>query len=1382
VAIRRWIVLCLLGLALDGRAADPVAAALVDIDLPALSQRGDHVATLRDLRFRARNDGSIPVIVGLRMKSRPDASLAEAEQSAQRSRIATLQAALLDELAGSEVSNVKRFRYSPHVAVTVTPAALEALVESGWATSVEEDWAVTPSLAESVPLIKADKTRAAGYTGSGWAVAVLDTGVQRDHPFLGGRVVHEACFSTTNAEVTTACPNGSDQQIGTGAAAPCPDSGCDHGTHVAGIVAGSNSTLKGVAPAASIIAIQVFSRKNGCTTGKCQSAYSSDWILAMEHVYSLRNQYQIAAVNMSLGGSKFSSYCDGISGVQAAKQVIDNLRSVGIATIIATGNDGYADAIGFPSCISSAVSVGSVYDTGGYSNDCAGWTGGTSSADKVACSSNSASIMDFLAPGHVIQSSVPGSGYDLMAGTSMAAPHVAGCWAVLRQGKPSAGVDEIKQALSTHGTQVNDWRNGLNKPRIDCKSALDALTGTTNPSSADLQISGSGVSPAAVAAGAQISITATVRNAGTSASSASTLRYYRSTDATVTTSDSAEPCTTAVGSLAAGGSLSAPVCRISAPLAAGTYYYGVCVDAVGGESDTGNNCSPGHAVVVSAGGQADLAISALSAASQVAVGGTLSVSATIVNRGTAAAAASTASIYLSTNTIVTTYDTWIADCQVPALAAGASHTCSMSIPIGVAVTPGSYYPGVIADARGVVTETNEANNTLASTTLVKVVNNGGVTSLGDAVDATSLTWTTGGDANWSRETTTSVFGGDAAVSGTIGNDQVSYLQTVVTGPGQLSFYWKVSTEQDYDALAVLVDSDLIDYITGEQDWTSKTVTIPAGAHTVTWAYVKDAAIAGGQDRGWVDRVQFTADTGYRLTVSRVGVGSGTVSSLPAGIDCGTNCSASFTSGTQVTLTPRPAAGYYFAGWSGACSGLGACTVTMGAAAAVTAAFTRADDAFPALGSPPAGWSLTPSGSDAAWTVTDATAYGGLYSMRSGVIGDNGVTAITYTGDFTDGYVNFAAKISTEEGYDGAGFFIDDTLQMADSGEVDWTPYSYPITAGTHTLTWMYVKDESVSAGEDAFWIDSVSLPLANVGTGVLGTPGAGSTVSGVGVISGYHCKSKNIEVLVDGVSLGKAGAGTTLKGTQGVCGRTDTGYSLLYAFNNLINGQHVITVTADGVPFASSTVTTFQSGGKPWLSGVSRTVTVPDFPSAGHSATLQWVESYQNFLITAIDAPAQTGSSADSIDDPATPAAVISIGVLGTPAAGTTASGVGVISGYHCSSKNIEVFVDGVSLGKAGAGTTLKGTQSVCGHTDTGYSLLYAFNNLANGPHEIRATADGIDFASSTVTTFQSGGRPWLSGVSRVITVPDFPSAGKTATLQWVESYQNFLITGISGN
>ena len=88
---------------------------------------------------------------------------------------------------------------------------------------------------------------------------------------------------------------------------------------------------------------------------------------------------------------------------------------------------------------------------------------------------------------------------------------------------------------------------------------------------------------------------------------------------------------------------------------------------------------------------------------------------------------------------------------------------------------------------------------------------------------------------------------------------------------------------------------------------------------------------------------FTAQptTKYTLTVAKAGTGVGTVTSNPAGINCGATCSYGFAAGTSVALSAAPASGYVFAGWSGACTGTGACTVPMNAAKNVTATFNKA---------------------------------------------------------------------------------------------------------------------------------------------------------------------------------------------------------------------------------------------------------------------------------------------------------------------------------------------------------------------------------------------------------------------------------------------------------
>lgn len=1355
-----------------------VAQDVPDFDLPRLVERGEMVEDLRQFRIRAKQDGLVPVIVRLRMKSRPDALLSLADQVAQRDRIAAMQTRLVTELEGvaGVGGQIKRYRYSPFIALSVTPAALERLAESDRVTAIEEDIAVPLALTQSVPLIGADRAAAAGYTGSGWAVAVLDSGVQRDHPALNGRVVEEACFSGVDGQSQSVCPGGARSLVGPGAAAPCTVSdGCAHGTHVAGIAAGAGAEI-GVARAASIIAVQVFSRLNNCVPSaseNCIRTYLSDWKAGLEYVYSLRERYAIAAANMSIGGGRWTSDCDAYSDVRAAYAAIDNLSAAKIATVVATGNDGYTDGIGFPACLSNSIRVGSVLDSAGLDNSCRGNYGGPSVVNAVRCSSNSASMVDLLAPGHLIRSSIPGSTYAEMGGTSMAAPHVAGCWAVLRQGKPSASVDELKQALAVTGVAVTDWRNGLVRPRIDCKAALDRINAAAAPRAIpDLTASVVGVWPTAVASGDEVKLSAEVRNAGTAASAASTLRYYLSSDALIARSDTALACVAPVPVLAAAATASAPLCSFRLTTA-GAYYLGVCVDAVNGETDTANNCSIGSPLTVTGAGQPDLLIASISAAAQASIGGSLQVAATVRNRGSGRAASAKLKVVLSSNATISTADQVIGSCDLIALDPEASDGCAGDVTVPTTVTPGTYYVGAIVDPDQTVAESNETNNTAIAANSTVISGGGALAALGDAVEASSLTWTSGGDAPWVGQSAVARSGGDAAKSGLIGHDQASYMQTTVVGPGTLSFYWKVSSEADYDFLAVLIDNQLTDYISGEKDWAQVSLTIPAGSHTVTWVYVKDESVSAGQDAGYVDSVSFVAG-GSSLEVRRLGGGEGRILTLGGGIDCGADCAEVYAVGARVTLVARPASGYQFFGWTGACSGVADCELTLDASKSVNGWFGRASDGFPPTAMP-SGWVLAPTSSDAPWASSSTHARGGLSSLKSGAIGDGKVSGMGFTGIFRDGVVRFARKVSSEEGYDFYGFAIDGTVLDYDSGEVDWREVSFPITAGEHTLIWLYTKDESDRAGQDAAWVDGVRLPLAS-SAGVLGTPANGSTVSGVGVISGYHCSSQNIEIRIDGVSLGRAGAGTTLLGTLPVCGQPETGYSLLYNFNNLADGSHTIAAYADGNLIGSNVVTTVKSGGTAWLSGVSRSVQVSDFPRSGQTATLDWIQSYQNFLVTNISGVAASTLTAAAGSAPP----VATVGVLGTPAEGSVVSGVGVISGYHCTSKNIEVYIDGVPIGKAGAGTTLMGTQGVCGRTDTGYSLLYNFNNLTNGQHTIAVYADGSLLETNTVTTFQSGGTAWLSGASRTQLVADFPQTGRQTTLSWTESYQNFLVTALS--
>ncbi|MFI7134680.1 S8 family peptidase [Nonomuraea sp. NPDC050153] len=350
----------------------------------------------------------------------------------------------------------------PMLTLRADRADVERLAGQPGVVSVSEDVPVPPALAESVPLIGADRTREAGLTGAGSVVAVLDSGVAVHHPFLGGRVVAEACFSPTDPTygASSLCPDGADRQEGPGAAdadsGPCAYLDCGHGTHVAGIVAGQETgdAAGGVAPGADLVAVQVYSRFDSfsyCGTAgpPCLLSFVSAQLAGMEKVLELIDEgVPVAAVNLSLGSGRYTAPCDD----DPRKPAIDRLLTAGAPTVVAAGNNGYTDAVSAPACVSSAIAVGSTTDQ-----------------DEVSSFGNRGPLLDVFAPGSDIVSSVPGGGWQSKSGTSMAAPHVAGALAVLRQGRPDATPAEIEAALEDTGKPI--VYGGDTTPRIQLDEA-----------------------------------------------------------------------------------------------------------------------------------------------------------------------------------------------------------------------------------------------------------------------------------------------------------------------------------------------------------------------------------------------------------------------------------------------------------------------------------------------------------------------------------------------------------------------------------------------------------------------------------------------------------------------------------------------------------------------------------------------------------------------------------------------------------------------------------------------------------------------------------------------------------------------------------------------
>jgi subtilisin family serine protease len=458
------------------------------------------------IRERAAREGRVRVLLELRLPGGghvPEGRLGAAALAAQRNEVRGTRRQVLARLAGRTHRVLYEYTSVPLVAIEIGSDAIEELDASAfWVARVVEDTVRAPSLSESVPLIGGGETRTGGLDGTGTVVAIVDTGVDSAHPFLAGKIVEEACYSSTTTgsySSTSVCPDGSDAQTGTGSAAACPLDECWHGTHVAGIAAGDGRQAgvgySGVAPGARVMAVQVFSRFEDCGDGApCPLAWTSDIIAGLERIYTLRAVHNIAAVNLSLGGEPSGAPCDR----DPTKPIIDNLRAAGIATVIASGNDGSRSGLDAPACISSAISVGS-----------------TTKTDAVSYFSNVAPFLALFAPGESIQSAMTsgmGGGFGYASGTSMAAPHVTGAWAVLRQAAPNASVTEVLSALQTTGVPIRDTRGGSDGatiPRIRLDQALAVfvplLTAVTPTQASQGQTVAVTVRGAGFAAGATLS-------------------------------------------------------------------------------------------------------------------------------------------------------------------------------------------------------------------------------------------------------------------------------------------------------------------------------------------------------------------------------------------------------------------------------------------------------------------------------------------------------------------------------------------------------------------------------------------------------------------------------------------------------------------------------------------------------------------------------------------------------------------------------------------------------------------------------------------------------------------------------------------------------------
>lgn len=345
------------------------------------------------------------------------------------------------------------YQYSiiPAIAANLPPQAIEGLMHNSKIAYIEEDsevFAVSESLPWGVDRIDADRVWGdegvpnvnPGYNaGAGVGVAILDTGIDKDHPDLAANIKGGINFVPGIYDLVDT--NDWDDYHG-------------HGSHVAGTVAAIDNDIGviGVAPEADLYAVRVLD-ENG-------EGYMSDVIAGIDWVVG-NHVDDIQVISMSLGGNASDSL----------DQACQKAYNAGIIIVAAAGNN-YGGAVIYPAAYPSVIAVSS-----------------TTSYDILSSFSSVGPEVELAAPGSSIYSTYKNGGYATLSGTSMAAPHVSGTAALVIAANPGISNIEVRQILQDTADDLGDpgWDISYGYGLVDAYEAAVSI-GTNQPPVADNQL------------------------------------------------------------------------------------------------------------------------------------------------------------------------------------------------------------------------------------------------------------------------------------------------------------------------------------------------------------------------------------------------------------------------------------------------------------------------------------------------------------------------------------------------------------------------------------------------------------------------------------------------------------------------------------------------------------------------------------------------------------------------------------------------------------------------------------------------------------------------------------------------------------------------------
>lgn len=324
-------------------------------------------------------------------------------------------------------------------------------------------------------------------------------------------------------------------------------------------------------------------------------------------------------------------------------------------------------------------------------------------------------------------------------------------------------------------------------------------------------------------------------------------------------------------------------------------------------------------------------------------------------------------------------------------------------------------------------------------------------------------------------------GTDSSISTTNATKEVGEPNHAGNGGGK-SVWWTFqptvdgvltldTTNSSFDTLLGLYTGDHVNSLTTIASNDDAYPGAPGGFSSLTVAVRSNQVYRiavdgyGGVSGSVVLRYSFTSAQLFRLTINSTPGGT----TSPTSLDVQSN--------TTVSVSALASPGYVFDQWDGdVVSFANPVSVLVRGNLAITARFRAITytDGFESGNFTALGWT---TGGNEPWIVQNTNVAAGTFAARSGVIGPSQTSSLFLGGSYRAGLGSFFLRVNSELGWDFLSFHLDGIQQSQWSGDVGWTSFTFPLSAGAHTLEWRYAKDPNVNFGMDAAFLDNVNLPV-----------------------------------------------------------------------------------------------------------------------------------------------------------------------------------------------------------------------------------------------------------------------------------------------------------------